>query len=90
MPQTRSAVQVLDEEFLTLRAKVLEVASGLDRLDRADGEVLGDSRRQNLAAAIRLLLEEGSGRAEKVQLLFSREYQADWPKELDVAVGKDS
>ncbi len=35
MPLTAAAT--LEREFLTIRAKILEIAASLDRLDRADG-----------------------------------------------------
>ena len=36
MPNSRTARAVFDEEFLPIRAKLLEVAAALDRLDRAE------------------------------------------------------
>jgi len=84
MTVTRTSDAVLEQEFLPLRAKILEIAAGLDRLDRAEGDVRRDGRRERLAGAIRLLLEEAPGRAERVQLLFSREYDESWREELGV------
>ena len=69
---------VLEQEFLPLRARILEIAAGLDRLDRMSGDSLNDERRERLERAIRLLLEESPTRAEQVQLLFSREYDETW------------
>ena len=34
-----SAQQILDREFLEMRAKILEVSATLDRLERAEGPV---------------------------------------------------
>ena len=84
MTVTRTSDAVLEQEFLPLRAKILEIAAGLDRLDRAEGDERRDGRRERLAAAIRLLLEEAPGRAERVQLLFSREYDDAWREQLGV------
>jgi hypothetical protein len=75
---------VLEQEFLPLRAKILEIAAGLDRLDRAGGDSPSDERRQRLERAIRLLLEKAPSRAEQVQLLFSREYDEAWRKQFGV------
>lgn len=85
MPSNRPAAQVLDEEFLTIRAKVLEVAAALDRLDRGAGDLSGEPRRQKIRQAIELLLADEPGRAERLQLLFSREYESGWQAAMGVA-----
>jgi hypothetical protein len=81
---TRTIEAVLEQEFLPLRAKILEIAAGLDRLDRASGHARSDERRQRLEQALRLLLDEAPTRAEQVQLLFSREYDDAWRKQFGV------
>ena len=85
----RAANQILDESFLDVRAKLLEVAATLDRIDRSadEGSPLSDQasqRRARLDEAIRILLSEGPDRAKRLQLLFSREYESDWRSKLDV------
>lgn len=79
--------QILDREFLDIRAKILEVAAALDRIDRAGGDVSKDSRMKLLADAIEIIASDQSDpiRAEKVQLLFSREYDAKWLEEFEIA-----
>ena len=84
MAAVRSRDAVLEQEFLPLRAKILELAAGLDRLDRAGGDSRGDGRRARLEAAIQLLLADEPTRAEQVQLLFSREYDESWRREFGV------
>jgi hypothetical protein len=84
MADLRPSDTVLEQEFLPLRAKILEVAAGLDRLDRSSGDARGDGRRERLEAAIRLLLADEPMRAERVQLLFSREYEDGWRREFGV------
>jgi hypothetical protein len=75
---------VLEQEFLPLRAKILEIAAGLDRLDRAT-EVGDDcGRRERLEKAIQLLLADEPSRAARVQLLFSRDYDEDWRVQFEV------
>jgi hypothetical protein len=84
MPEQRTKQAVLDADFLALRAKILEVAAGLDRFDRAAGDDPADPRRARLDEAIRLLLADDPDRAEQVQLLFSRAYDSQWRDQLGV------
>lgn len=69
---------VLENEYLPVRAKILEVAASLDRIERATGDVAGDPRWQQLRTGVNLLLDKDEDRAEQVQLLFSRSYDPDW------------
>lgn len=85
----RPADQILDESFLQIRAKLLEVAATLDRIDRAAEEEapLSDdaqSQRSQVDDAIRLCLSEGPDRAARLQQLFSRTYEPNWRSEMDV------
>ncbi|BBO33529.1 hypothetical protein [Lacipirellula parvula] len=80
--RTRDAV--LEQEFLPLRAKILEIAAGLDRLDRAVPAGDDGGRRERLEKAIQLLLAEDPSRAARVQLLFSRDYDEQWRSRLEV------
>jgi hypothetical protein len=85
----RPANEILDETFLEMRAKLLEVAATIDRIDRSadDGLPLsGDApaRRAKIDDAIRLLLSEGPDRAERLQLLFSREYESTWRQQMQI------
>jgi hypothetical protein len=84
MASPRSSCEVLDREFLPARAKILEIASSLDRIGRADDGTEDDPRWSQLHAALRLLLEDHEERAEQVQLLFSRPYDSDWRNALGV------
>ena len=83
-----TAPDVLNREFLELRAKILELAASLDRLDRAAGDVAEDPRLAKLHRGLELLLGEAGGRAERVQLLFSRPYNEDWQTALGVIEGR--
>ena len=68
----------LEREFLPVRAKILEIAAALDRIQRA-GEADTDAPQwQQLRAGIQLLESAEPQRAEEVQLLFSRPYQEQW------------
>lgn len=84
MPNARKSVEVLDQEFLPVRAKILEVAAALDRLDRASGSLASDSRRVQMQAAIQVLLRPEDDRAEQIQLIFSRTYKDDWREKFGV------
>ena len=73
-----AAPTILEQEFLPLRARLLEVAAAMDRLERG-GELLpGDGRVAKIRAALDALRDPGADRAEQVQLLFSRPYEDDW------------
>lgn len=83
---SRTATEILDREFLEIRAKILEIGASLDRMQRADGDVTQDRRTQLLVQGLRILLEAEGDRAERIQLLFSRPYAPDWPHELGVTL----
>ena len=81
------AMQVLDHDFLETRAKILEVAAILDRIDRAaarHGEH-PDSRYVPVRRAVGGLLEPGPGRAETVQHIFSLDYDSGWRERMNVS-----
>jgi hypothetical protein len=79
-----TAPEVLNREFLEIRCKILELAAAFDRLQRADGAVAGDPRLDRLREALRAVQGDDEGRAEQVQLIFSREYKGDWQQTLNV------
>jgi hypothetical protein len=79
-----TAPAVLNREFLELRAKILELAASFDRLDRAEGAVADDARVAKLRRGLEIVLSDEADRAERVQLLFSRPYNEDWPTALQV------
>ena len=82
-----NANEILDREFLEIRAKLLEVAAALDRIDRAEGSIESDPRMQLFATALKLNADttHDPSRAEKMQLLFSRQYDPDWIKSFDLS-----
>ena len=83
MPSS-SASEILEREFLELRAGLLQTAAQLDRLDRAQGSVADDPRIRGVLQAIEVLSKPGPGRAEQVQLIFSRPYEEEWKRKLEV------
>jgi hypothetical protein len=76
------APEVLDREFLDVRARLLLIAASLDRLDRADGTVDGDPRLDKIYEALAFLTDGKDQRAERIQLVFSRAYETDWRRAL--------
>ena len=88
MPIPLDAPEVLNREFLEIRARLLQVAAALDRMDRADGDVARDKRRIDLDNALRILAQRGPDRAEKLQMLFSLPYDQDWKTTFGLANGK--
>lgn len=84
MSSSRTVREVFDQEFLPVRAKLLEVAASLDRIDRADGSLANDPRRTQVQAAIQVLLRPEDDRAEQLQLIFSRPYDHDWQEKLGI------
>lgn len=84
MTTPMSASEILDREFLELRAKILELAAAFDRLDRAEGFLQEDPRLKKLHQGLDALQEAGNDRAEQVQLLFSRPYDDDWKEKFDL------
>lgn len=79
-----NAPATLEREFLTIRAKILEIAASLDRLDRADGDVGDDARMEQIRAGIEQLLSPDDGRAEAVQQVFSLPYDGGWRERFGV------
>lgn len=80
MPSIQTAEQILDRHYLEIRCGILDIAAALDRVDRAQGasQVAEDTRRQKLQQGLEILLSSGTDRAERVQLLFSDDYQPGW------------
>ncbi len=84
MAKVRDSNEVFEQEFLPIRAKLLEVAASLDRLDRASGSLQSEARRKQIYSAIEVLLRPEEDRAEQVQLIFSRPFEDDWREKLGV------
>jgi len=84
MSDVMPAAAVLDREFLEIRAKLLELAASFDRFGRGDGSVANDDRYGLIQEGLRILQQKEEGRAERVQLLFSQPYEANWRKEYEL------
>lgn len=79
-----NASEILENEFLGIRAKLLELAASFDRIQRATGDVEGDRRMALIRQGIDILAKEDKDRAEQIQLLFSRQYEDDWQDKFDL------
>ena len=80
MTGSQTANETLDRDFLDMRHGLLDIAAALDRIDRgrdADA-VRSDPRMRQMAEAIGILRESQPGRAERVQIIFSRSYDPNW------------
>jgi hypothetical protein len=84
MAALRTPAAVLEQEYLPIRAKILEIASALDRLERAGGVADGDPRMAQVRAGIETLLRRDEDRAEQVQLIFSRPYDDEWQDKFGI------
>lgn len=83
-----NAAELLDRHYLEVRARLLEIAATLDRIDRGEGGTEQDARMKQIQEGLHILLaagdDETGSRAERIQHLFSFPYQPDWRKSLDV------
>jgi hypothetical protein len=81
----RNPEQVVDQEYLQIRSKILEIAAFLDRL-APPGELSAPAevRLELLRRGCELLLDTEADKAARVQLLFSRQYDAQWRQTMGV------
>lgn len=77
---TKTAEQVLAEEFLLGRSRLLDLAALLDRLERMPGSVENANQMQLLSNGLKILCDDEPEKARRIQLLMSREYDPDWRK----------
>ena len=85
-PRPLKAEELLDQEFLVVRAKILEIAAALDRLDRGNDIVdhlRNDPRTEKLHRGLEALLSREQNRAERIQQIFSLPYDEGWRKMMD-------
>jgi hypothetical protein len=73
-----TARAALDRHYLDARCLMLDLAAILDRIDR--GGSVDDPRLELFAQALQVLQEKGPGRAEKIQNIFSLQYEPTWEK----------
>jgi len=85
-----NASELLNREFLEIRARLLQVAAALDRLDRAQGDVSRDKRRTDIDKALRILADRSADRAERLQLNFSLPYDENWKSTFGLSNGRSA
>jgi len=75
-----AAPQVLDVYFLEARCKLLEIAAILDRIGRGRdaSAVSADPRLEHIRRALEVLQDQSGGRAERIQQIFSLDYEPGW------------
>ena len=72
----------LDAWFLEARSKLLDLAAILDRIGRGAGRGGGadDPRLARIRQALEVLHDQSGGRAERIQQIFSLEYDPTWER----------
>jgi hypothetical protein len=77
-----SSRTALDAYFLDARCKLLDLAAILDRVGRggSGSGVEKDPRLANIRQALEVLLDESGGRAERIQRIFSLDYDPSWER----------
>ncbi len=81
----RNPEQVIDQEFLQVRAKILEIAAFFDRLDSESRLSENAEGRLNLLRnGCQILLDHQEDKAARVQLLFSRAFDPKWRETMHV------
>ncbi len=72
----------LETYFLEARARLLDLAAILDRIGRGGGatETAEDPRLAKIRQALEVLSDPSGGRAERVQQIFSLDYDAAWER----------
>jgi len=76
------ANKALDSYFLDARARLLDLAAILDRIGRGAGAAgtADDPRLARVRQALAVLGDESGGRAERVQKIFSLDYDPAWER----------
>jgi hypothetical protein len=74
----------LDREYLSVRARLLDLAAALDRIDRAEGSTVADPRTEKIRRGLGILAGDAYDRTEQIQLVFSLPYKEDWRKEYGI------
>ncbi len=76
------AGQALDSFFLEARCKLLDLAAILDRINRGlpTEAIANDPRLEKVRQALEVLHDMSGGRAERIQQIFSLEYDPTWER----------
>ncbi len=76
------SAKTLDTYFLEARSKLLDLAGILDRIGRGEDAATtdGDPRLEKIRQALEVLHDRSGGRAERIQKVFSLDYDSGWEK----------
>jgi hypothetical protein len=76
------AAKALDAYFLEARSKLLDLAAILDRIGRGReaADVADDPRMERIRQALEVLHDRSGGRAERIQQIFSLDYEPGWAR----------
>jgi hypothetical protein len=76
------SAKALDNYFLEARSKLLDLAGILDRIGRGRdaSSTDNDPRLEKIRKALEVLHDRSGGRAERIQKIFSLDYDAGWEK----------
>jgi hypothetical protein len=80
----RTAEQIIADEFMIARAKIVELAATLDRIERATGDVEDSKNMQLLIQGLHILCDDEVEKAKRVQLLMSRHYDPKWQSQMTI------
>ena len=80
----RSATQIVADEFMIARAKILELAATLDRIERASGSVDDSKNMQLLVQGLHIFIDDQVEKAKRVQVLMSRDYDPNWQNLMSI------
>ncbi len=86
MPISGDAREVLDQEMLRIRARLLELGAALDRVERAGPQAVDDPRWEQIRESLETLASERTARTERIQLLFSLPYDPQWQERFSSAL----
>jgi hypothetical protein len=77
-----AAPKALDDFFLEARSKLLDLAAILDRIGRGRdaSRVDDDPRLAKIRQALEVLHDLSGGRAERIQQIFSLNYDSGWDR----------
>lgn len=76
------AARALENFFLEARCKILDLAAILDRIQRGKdpASIAADPRLEKIAQALEVLKDQSGVRAERIQQIFSLDYDPDWQR----------
>jgi hypothetical protein len=77
-----AAPKALDTFFLEARSRILDLAAILDRVGRGQefAAVEDDPRLEKIRQALDVLQDRSGGRAERIQQIFSLDYDSAWKR----------